>query len=161
MTKFGVVPLAGVLLLAGCASAPPPAPAVDVAAEQAKLRDIEAAWVKEIAAKDLEKAAAHYADDGVLMAPGTAAMKGKEAIHAGWKEMLSDPNLKLIFSAGRIEISQAGDMATTQGSYTMTMTNHKTKKPVEDKGSYVTVYKKQVDGNWKAIEDINTSELPN
>ncbi len=41
----------------------------------------------------------------------------------------------------------------------MTMTNPKTKKPVEDKGSYVTVYKKQADGNWKAIEDINTSEV--
>ena len=42
----------------------------------------------------------------------------------------------------------------------MTMTNPKTKKPVEDKGAYITVYKKQADGNWKAIEDVATSEIP-
>jgi ketosteroid isomerase-like protein len=41
----------------------------------------------------------------------------------------------------------------------MTMTNPKNKKPVEDKGSYLTVFKKQADGGWKAIEDINTSEI--
>jgi ketosteroid isomerase-like protein len=73
--------------------------------------------------------------------------------------MLDDPNMKLNFSSDRVEMSAGGDLATTRGSYTMTMTNPKTKKPVEDKGSYLTVYKKQADGGWKAIEDINTSEV--
>ena len=41
----------------------------------------------------------------------------------------------------------------------MTVTNPKTKKPVDDKGTYVTVFKKQADGNWKAIEDMSTSEV--
>jgi ketosteroid isomerase-like protein len=39
------------------------------------------------------------------------------------------------------------------------MTNPKTKKPMDDKGSYLTIFKKQADGNWKAIEDTNTSEM--
>jgi hypothetical protein len=42
----------------------------------------------------------------------------------------------------------------------MTMTNPKTKKPVTEKGKYVTVYKKQADGTWKAIEDINNADAP-
>jgi uncharacterized protein (TIGR02246 family) len=159
MLKISMVSLAGVLLLTGCNTAPPPAPAVDIAAEQGKLRDVEAAWVKEAAAKDVEKAVAHYADDAVMMVPGMPAMKGKEAIRAGWKGMLDDPNGKLVFSSDRVEISQSGDMATTRGAYTATATDPKTKKPVEDKGSYVTVFKKQADGNWKAIEDINVSEI--
>jgi ketosteroid isomerase-like protein len=29
---------------------------------------------------------------------------------------------------------------------------------VTDKGNYVTAYKKQADGSWKAIQDINTSD---
>jgi uncharacterized protein (TIGR02246 family) len=157
MLKFTVVPLA--LLLAGCNTAPPAAPAVDLVAEQSKIRDIESSWVKEAAAKDLEKSVGHYADDAVLMTPGAPAAKGKDAIHAAWKGMLDDPNMKLNFSSDRVEMSAGGDLATTRGSYTMTMTNPKTKKPVEDKGSYLTVYKKQADGGWKAIEDINTSEV--
>ena len=73
--------------------------------------------------------------------------------------MLEDPNVKLAFSADRVELSASGDMATTKGSYTLTVTNPKTKKPIEDKGSYLTVYKKQADGNWKVIEDMTASEI--
>ena len=159
MLKFTVVPFASLLLLAGCNTAPPAAPAVDLVAEQSKIHDIESTWVKEAAAKDLEKSVGHYADDAVLMVPGGPAAKGKDAIHAAWKGMLDDPNFKLNFSSDRVEMSAGGDLATTRGSYTMTFTNPKTKKPIDDKGSYVTVFKKQADGGWKAIEDINTSEV--
>src|SRR5579863_7069459 len=101
MLKFTVVPFAGLLLLAGCNSAPttPAAPAVDLVAEQSKIRDLESNWVKEAAAKDLEKSVGHYADDAVLMAPGGPAAKGKDAIHGAWKGMLDDPNFKLNFSS--------------------------------------------------------------
>ena len=158
MRKLPLVPFAGPLLLGGCNSAPP-APAVDLVAEQAKIHDVEASWAKEAAAKDLEKSVAHYTDDAVLIMPGAPAFKGKEAIRAAWKGMLDDPNLKINFSADRVEISAGGDLASTKGSYTLTLTDSKTKKPVDDKGSYVTVYKKQADGGWKAVEDINASEI--
>lgn len=161
MLKFTVVPLTSLLLLTGCNSAPPtPAvPVVDVAAEQSKIRDVEAAWMKDANAKDVEKAVANYTDDAVLIIPGAPAVKGKEAIRAAWKGMLADPNSKLAFSSDRVEISSSGDLATTRGSYTQTMTNPKTKKPMEDKGSYLTVYKKQADGGWKAVEDMTSSEV--
>ena len=162
MFKLTFVSVTGLLLLAGCNTAPPaPAtPVVDVAAEQGKIRDLETAWSKDAAAKDLDKSVANYADDAILMMPGAPAAKTRDAVRASWKGMLGDPNLKIAFAPDRIEISASGDLATTQGSYTMTMTNPKTKKPVEDKGSYLTVYKKQADGNWKAIEDMTSSEVP-
>ena len=72
---------------------------------------------------------------------------------------MKTPTSKLTFSADRVEISTSGDMATTKGSYTLTVTNPKTKKPIEDKGSYITVYKKQADGGWKVIEDMTASEI--
>ena len=158
MLKLTLVPLAGLWLLAGCNTAPP-APAVDVVAEQAKIHDLEAAWAKDAAAKDVEKSVANYADDAVLIMPGAPPFKGRDAIRTAWKGMLDDPNLKINFSADRVEIGASGDLATTKGSYTLTTTNPKTKKPVDDKGSYVTVYKKQADGGWKAVEDITASEI--
>ncbi len=145
--------------LAGC-NTPPPAPAVDVAAETGKLHDVESAWVKESAAKDLDKIVAHYTDDAVLMGPGMPAAKGKDAIRAAWKGVLDASDGKLQFGAERVELGKSGDIATTQGPYTMTVTNPKTKKSAVDKGNYVTVYQKQADGGWKAVEDIFVSEIP-
>jgi ketosteroid isomerase-like protein len=38
----------------------------------------------------------------------------------------------------------------------MTMTDPATKKPATSKGSYLTVWQKQTDGAWKAVEDFVT-----
>jgi uncharacterized protein (TIGR02246 family) len=161
MRKTWLIVPGGFLLfvLAGC-SAAPPVPTVDVAAEEAKVRDAEATEMKNWAAKDVDKILTFYADDATLMTPGMPGMKGKDAIRSMLKTMTSDPNLKLDFSAQRVEISKSGDVAFSQGTYQMVMTDAKTKKPVTDKGSYVTGYKKQADGSWKAVSDINVSELP-
>jgi len=40
------------------------------------------------------------------------------------------------------------------------LTNPKDKKPITDKGKYLTVFKKQADGNWKAVADMVSSDLP-
>jgi len=105
MLKFTVVSLTSLFLLAGCNTAPPaPAtPAVDIAAEQGKIRDLEAAWSKDAGAKDLEKSVANYADDAILMTPGMPAAKGKDAIRAAWKDMLADPKGKLAFATERVD----------------------------------------------------------
>jgi ketosteroid isomerase-like protein len=42
----------------------------------------------------------------------------------------------------------------------MTTTDPKTKKPVTDKGKYAEVYKKQADGSWKAVADMDSSDTP-
>ena len=49
-------------------------------------------------------------------------------------------------------------MAYLQGTYTMT--DPKTKKPMADKGKYLTVFTKQPDGSWKAIADAFNSDPP-
>jgi len=147
------------IVLAGCSTAPQ-APAVDASAEEAKIRDAEVTVMKNWAAKDAEKILTFYADDATLMTPGMPAMKGKDAMRPVLKTLLSDPNLKLDFSSQRIEVGRSGDVAFSQGTYQMTVTDPKTKKAVTDKGSYVTGYKKQADGSWKAVSDINVSELP-
>ena len=36
------------------------------------------------------------------------------------------------------------------------MTDPATKKPLESTGSYLTVWQKQADGSWKAVEDFIT-----
>jgi ketosteroid isomerase-like protein len=56
----------------------------------------------------------------------------------------------------RVEVAKSGDLGYTQGTYTMTTTDPKTKKPVTDKGKC----KKQADGTWKAVADMSSSDTP-
>lgn len=150
----------GLLLVgASCSEAPKKAPDTRAADEKA-IRDGESAWANDWQAKDLNKILDHYADDATLLVTNSPAMKGTDAIRDGLKQMLSDSNLSLSFIASTVEVSKAGDLAYTQGTYTMTTTDPKTKRPVTEKGKYVTVYKKQADGSWKAIEDIANADAP-
>jgi ketosteroid isomerase-like protein len=57
-----------------------------------------------------------------------------------------------------MEASKGGDLVYSLGTYTMTLTNPKTKKPATDKGKYLTIYQKQADGNWKARVDSTITD---
>lgn len=155
---FTLLGIALVAVTMSCSQGPKSAETHDTDVQA--LKDIEAQWNKDYEAKDLDKIVGHYTDDVVLMAPGTAPAVGKDATRSLLKQMVADPALSLKFEATRVEVARGGDMAYTQGSYTMTMTDPSTKKPINDKGSYVTVYKKQADGSWKAVSDIATSATP-
>ena len=162
MKKFAALCGAAIVavLLTGCSSTPPDTREADARA----LKAVEAQWNQDFVSKDADKLAAHYADNAVLMAPGMAASSGKGAIHKTLAAMVTDPALSLKFQSSRVEVAKAGDIAYTQGSYTMTMTDPNSKKNskrvINDHGSYVTTYNKQLDGSWKAVADIATSEVP-
>jgi uncharacterized protein (TIGR02246 family) len=147
------------VLLAGCSETPAPAPDTS-AADQKAIKDGEIAWVADYASKDPDKVLAHYADDATLLMPDAPLMSGKDAIRSGIQALLADKNLSLTFTTSTVGVAKSGDLGYTQGTYSMTMTNPKTKKPETEKGKYVTVYKKQADGSWKAIEDINNADAP-
>ncbi len=157
MKRLGILLItASALFLTSCGDDPP---VVNKTAIEKSIHDTEAGMVKALAAKDAGAFAANYTTDAVMMSPFSPAMKGTAAIKTGMAALVSDPNFKIDFSSDRIEISTAGDMAAARGSYTMTVSDPGTKKPLNDKGSYVTVFRKQTDNTWKSVLDINTSEV--
>jgi uncharacterized protein (TIGR02246 family) len=124
------------------------------------IKSLETTWNQDYAGKNPDKLAAYYADDAVLMAPGTEAVAGKDAIRTMLTHFVSDPALTLKFQSSKVDASKSGDVAYAQGSYTMTMTDPNTKQVITDRGSYVTVYHKQADSSWKAVSDIASSSVP-
>lgn len=132
----------------------------DTQADVQAIRDNEAAWAKDWQAKDLEKIVSHYAPDASLLVTDVPVMKGTDAIKGGIGPLLKDPHLSLVFSPTAIVIAKGGDMAYTQGVYTMTYTEPKTGATLIEKGKYVTVYQKQDDGTWKAVEDVDNADAP-
>jgi len=127
------------------------------AADVQAIRDTEAQWNRDYQSKDLDKLAGHYANDAVLMAPFSPPVQGIDAIRSAMKGMVDDPALSLKFHATRVEVAKAGDLGFSEGTYELTLTNPATNKPVNDHGTYVTVYRKQSDGAWKAVSDIASS----
>jgi uncharacterized protein (TIGR02246 family) len=157
-----LVRLAPLILLAfqfGCSQAPPPVPPDTRAADEKAIRDMETAWGKEYTAKDLDKVMAHYADDASILMADMPIHTGKDAIRATFKDFLADPNFALDIQTGKVEVAKSGDVAYSQGTYTFVSTGPK-KKAVTEKGKYVEVYKKQADGSWKVIEDMNNADAP-
>jgi uncharacterized protein (TIGR02246 family) len=148
-------------LAVGCTNTQSPAPPPDTrAADVQAIKDLEANWVKDAASKDAGKWANYFTDDGAGLYPGAPTVTGKAALKTAMSSYVSDPNFALSFQSDKTVASKGGDMVFSQGTYTMTMTDPKTKKPMTDKGKFLTVYTKQADGSWKAVADTFNSDSP-
>jgi ketosteroid isomerase-like protein len=132
----------------------------DTAAVEKMLRDNETRWNALYKARDAAGLAAIYANDAALANPGVALVEGAPAIGTAVTQFVSDPNLDVQFGADRVQVAQSGDLAYTRGHFTMRSTDPATRQPRTDTGNYLTVWKKQPDGSWKAVEDFVVPGAP-
>src|SRR4051812_34044808 len=140
--------------VSGCTKGAKATSTVDPAQIEQSIRAQEAQWQKDYAAKDVNALAGHYADDAALVNAGDPVVKTDTDRRKALQAFLTDPNMQITFAADRVEVAQAGDLAYSRGHYSMTMTDSATHKPVDSHGTYLTIYKKQADGSWKAAEDF-------
>jgi uncharacterized protein (TIGR02246 family) len=160
----GMAAAAAMMGLAGCGgsntpTAPAPGPAMTAdtrAADEEAIRAADMAWSKAAGDKDAAKMASFYAENAVVMAPGMAAVKGRDSIQQALTGMMQDPNFALSFAPTKIVVAKAGDQAYELGDFSMTSSDKK-KKPVTLKATYVVVWGKQMDGSWKALVDSPTT----
>jgi len=143
-------------LTTACSKTRPSSQNSDLAA----VRSVEAAWVKDIATKDVDKFASYYTDDASVLLPNEMLIVGKDNIKAALKPMLADPNFALTFQSSRGEASKGGDLVYVIGTYSLTTSSPRDQKPVTDEGKYLTVFKIQADGSWKAAADMVNTDLP-
>jgi ketosteroid isomerase-like protein len=132
----------------------------DVAKDVAAIKAAEADWVAAIKAMDVERTVGHYNSAALFMTPGVPPAKGSDVIRAVYKSNFADPGFTLTFSADKVEVSDAQDLAYSHGTFTETATNPTSHKVETVKGSYVTVYHKAANGTWKAVWDIVTPSGP-
>jgi uncharacterized protein (TIGR02246 family) len=155
MSAIKTLALAAALALPLAACNAPAAPAaVDKAAIGAAVKAVDAGGVADWKARDAAKVAAHYTGDALLIEPFGEPKIGTAAIQAGGAQSFTDPAFSLTYAPDRVEVSDAGDMAVTSGKFEITMTDPASKAVVKSGGNYVTVWKKQADGGWKASTDI-------
>jgi uncharacterized protein (TIGR02246 family) len=156
--RVTLFPITAFVILAGCAQAP--LAVVDTReADAAAIAAVEEMAAKGWDAHNVEQVAAIYAPDASLLIPNVPTIKGSD-VAVSMKEMFADPNLSLKFARNKTEVAKSGDIGYTMGTYVLNVTDAKTKKVVVEKGRYLTVFAKQADGSWKAIQDMNTPDGP-
>ena len=131
-------------------------PVVDVAAVRQAIDQANQKFADALTKGDSAGIVGNYSDDAMVMMPGAPAWRGRSEIAATGVQMLKSMTFSDVkFATESVDIG--GDYAIETGTFQMTSTE-KGKKPVTDKGKYVTVWKKQADGSWKIYRDINNSD---
>lgn len=149
--NVAVLPVVFLMLLTS-ACAPPPAPDTR-AADEAAIREADAAWSKAAEARDLDGVMSYYTDDAQLLPPNEPIATGKTAMRKSWAALMA-PEMAVSWKVSKVEVARAGDLAYVVGTYTLAM------KPSSDTGKLIEVWKKQADGKWKCVADTFNSDLP-
>lgn len=155
MKRLSLVLATGLALAAaGCA------PQVDIEAERVDILEAFVEAKRAVADKDMERFVSFFADDASRFPPDAPKVTGKDAIREFVSEWLAAPGFDPSFpEAGTAEVSRAGDLGYTTGSYELTVEDPEG-NPVTSRGKIVVVWKKQADGTWKAVLDIWNSDQP-
>ncbi len=124
------------------------------------LKDNESRWNGLYKARDAAGLAGIYAEDAAIANPGAPLVEGGKDVRAAVKQFVADPNLDVQFASDRVQVARSGDLAYTRGHFTMRSTDPATKQPRTDSGNYLTVWQKQADGSWKAVEDFVVPGAP-
>ncbi len=155
-----ITPLLAGLAIAALACAPtdPPAPTVDLAAEDQAVRAVSMRWLELEKARDAAGIAALFVSDGMLIREKMAPVVGQAAIQthiAG--NHAENPSAAPHWATDRVEIAASGDLAVEHGTWSETGMG--ADGTGSDEGKYMTLYRK-VNGMWMVVTDVALSTKP-
>ncbi len=131
-------------------------PKVDLVEEQQKLLATDSSFSALSEQKGMTTAFLYYADKNVIeLNDGAYPSQGIEGLARRYKD-IDNSKFVLSWKALKCEIAQSGDLAYTFGDWRMDrmLTNG---ADTTLHGNYITVWKKQKDGNWKFVLDGGNS----
>jgi ketosteroid isomerase-like protein len=159
--QFPILLCAMPMLLAGLAACQPNrgtiAASSKAEAEALLIRAEADAWFKAIAAKDLEKTLSFYAPEAQYLAAGHPAATTPEERRRLWVEDYGTPGFSSDEVTTALEVARSGDLAYQRGNYVVSVQDEKGNMS-KSQGKFVVIWKKQIDGQWKAIVDIDNAD---
>jgi len=122
---------------------------------EAGIRRVGQEWAEHWNAGELDRLVAAYAEDAVYMPPHHAAVHGREAIREYLKGPIEHGVTNLTYEVTYIK--RSGGLAYDVGRYSMSIPQDGGAR--QDRGKYLTVWKRQPDGRWKIVADSFSSDL--
>jgi ketosteroid isomerase-like protein/quercetin dioxygenase-like cupin family protein len=144
------------VLFMAVAIATPAQTATSQTRDERAVRAASDAWQRYVAAQQVDSIVALHLPDAVMMLANTPALKGSDAVRAGWAEMVKLPGLNMHWTPVTIDVASP-TVATEYGTYTDSYDGPNGK--VSDSGTYVTIWHK-VNGQWRVALDAPVSNMP-
>jgi ketosteroid isomerase-like protein len=142
------------------AATPGPNPLSDPTVKPGKmlLFDLEARFAKDVLARGGAAFADWFAEDGVALGNAQAPVVGRVAIakSANW----SPKAYQLTWTPTDATMGPSGDIGYTWGHFEG-HSKDVNGNPILTSGRYITIWRKQPDGNWKVVLDAGANEPPN
>ncbi|HJR71020.1 MAG TPA: nuclear transport factor 2 family protein [Gammaproteobacteria bacterium] len=113
-------------------------------AQRAEVFAAERAFARSMAERDFAAFGRYVAEDSVFFA-GSTALRGREAVLAGWRAFFEGPAAPFSWEPDQVELLASGDLALSTG-------------PVKNPEGVVTarfnsIWQRQADGAWRVIFD--------
>jgi ketosteroid isomerase-like protein len=121
------------------------------------LFDLEARFAKDVAERGGAAFADWFAEDGVVLGNGQAPVVGRVAIA---KSVAWSPKVyQLTWTPTDGIMGPSGDIGYTWGHFEG-HSKDANGNPVTTTGRFITIWRKQPDGNWKVVLDAGSNEEP-
>ena len=150
--KTSIVLLAGAIAFSlACAPVEAPVESVDLEAVKAELIEKDNAWAAAFnSAENRTDAFMAQCEDGIrMLAPDMPLAVGKDATRV----IIEQLPVETAWTAEAADVSEGGDFGYTTGSYYMNVEDADG-TPIRLDGKYLTVWRRQADGSWKATADV-------
>jgi ketosteroid isomerase-like protein len=121
------------------------------------IRKADQDWLRVFAAKDLTKSVDFVIAGGSVLAPNAPVATGHNEISKLFAGFFALPDLKIEWRPNKVEVARSGEIGYSTGAFHMTFKDP-SGKTIEDRGKYVTIWKKQR-GRWMVAYDIFNSDL--
>jgi ketosteroid isomerase-like protein len=156
MSMWKAAALAAMVIVGPTAAKAQQAPAATAAVEQILKADAD--FAQSVANKDRERFLSYVADVTTFSGGTPNELRGKDAVWKAWADFFAPDGPTLTWAPIKGDVIGAGDIGFTTGR-SVFRSKSADGKVSERRGQYLTVWKKQVDGSWKAIFDTG-STLP-
>lgn len=117
--------------------------AEDINALAQQVRAAENGFAKSMADRDIAAFASFLATDAVFF--GEGALRGKEAVVAGWKALFEKPTAPFSWSPESVEVLDSGTLAHSSGPIIDAKGNRI--------GTFNSIWRRETDGSWKVVFD--------
>ncbi len=135
---------------------------IDLEAERALLLETDRTQAEAYSTSEtpLDTIFGSFTDDSRVLAPNIPMAEGWEASRAVFAKLEALPGYSLKWSPVMADVGGAADLGYTIGTYHMKLPGSDG-SIVEIDGKYLSIWKRQPDGNWKIAADMfNTNGPP-
>lgn len=137
-------------ITAACASIPPAS-----ANEEERLMETSREWARAAESGNVDAIVRYWADDAVVIMPGSPTFSGKDAIRAYVAQSMDVPGFRITWEPIAAQVSQSGDMG-----YLIERTEVTAPGPSGEVETHelraVTIWRREPDGSWRNVVDIAT-----